>query len=76
MRLNKCKNCDFCKTIYRCRIIQSKRKLYYCTKFDKIIKLGDSCNNYLQKIEKTDLSDERFEEVINQLKCLINHYSK
>lgn len=69
-----CKNCDNLKMVYRANSmfepIYHKR---ICTKHNKIMQFQDTCDCWCKKKVKYDLSEERFEEIFEQLQYMLAH---
>ena len=71
MTCNNCKNCNFCKIVYR-KFIFDLENLYTIKK-DFIIEKNIICTNWERKVAKYDLSDKRFLEVENAIMELIEN---
>lgn len=85
--MKKCKDCRFCKVVYRDNILPFVCKKYYCEKNEMIIdNINENCSFFNANVKDYkanlitnsvyDISDERFQDIIKDLNCLIDYYQK
>ena len=75
MKARSCKNCWFCKTVYRRNGYRLQYSAiyphYYCIEKDTVIDRKNVCGKWQRKKEEYDISPQRFEEVEQDIKFLI-----
>ena len=85
--MKKCKDCRFCKVVYRDNIMPFVCKKYFCEKNEILIDdINQNCSLFqmmvkdyqtnLIKNSAYDISDERFKDIIKDLNYLIEFYKK
>ncbi len=85
--MKKCKDCRFCKVVYRDNIMPFVCKKYFCEKNEMLIDdINQNCSFFqmmakdyqtnLIKNSAYDISDERFKDIIKDLNYLIEFYKK
>ncbi|MDE5562963.1 MAG: hypothetical protein K2J01_05395 [Clostridiales bacterium] len=71
---NKCKTCDYCKSLYLMygfRFWRSKR--YFCAQRNKPIGIAGGCDTWQARIQRYDLSAQRFDEVSDDINALLRY---
>lgn len=67
-----CKNCNNCKPVYRksdCKYW--KCRLHYCILHEKITYQTCICDGWEKKIYKTELTADRFDEALCDIKAIM-----
>lgn len=75
-KTNKCKSCDYCKSVYvmfGCEFF--RRKTYYCTIQNKPISVYDGCENLKARKTEYDLSLQRIDSVIDDIEFIFNYFN-
>lgn len=68
MRSHVCKLCDNCKRLYRLEYRNYCTVKYFCTVRDRITLRDDSCENWQKRVKTDDLSPQRIDDVIADVK--------
>ena len=67
-----CGNCNNCKKIYRKYAYQyHKEKTDYCTVKEEIVSPDGACESWCKKQREYDLSPQRFDDVVKDLKAIL-----
>lgn len=69
---NKCKTCDYCKSLYTMsgfKFWRSKR--YFCAWQNKPISVYDGCEKYQARKQRYDLSAQRLAAVADDINALL-----
>ena len=74
--MSKCRDWKKKKKTYRDRISTFQAPFHYCLVQEKMVKLSYGCEHFKTKKIEYDLSEERFEEIKNQLKFLLEVYKE
>lgn len=70
MRSHICKYCDNCKRLYRFEYRNYRGIKYFCTVRNRITLRGDNCENWKKRVKVDDLSPQRIDDVIADVKRL------
>ncbi|MBD5131145.1 MAG: hypothetical protein HDT28_00905 [Clostridiales bacterium] len=74
MKTKKCKDCNFCKCVYRKAGYSFWRRYsHYCTYYDKLVKLDYDCVHFKTRKTEVDLSQYRFDGVEEDIKKLCKY---
>ncbi|MCI8413926.1 MAG: hypothetical protein HFE47_07555 [Clostridia bacterium] len=74
MKVIKCRNCDFCKLIYRkWNYHYYRTDLRYCVFRDEFTQLENSCTSGCPKKRVYDLSASRFDSAENDVALLLEY---
>ena len=65
-----CKTCGFCQLFYVRYLTYGKRKDYCCTLRDEVVDVNSCCDKWKEKVRQYDLSPQRFDEALNDVKIL------
>ena len=76
--MKKCKTCDNCKSIYRLALFRHyKCEKHYCVGRNDLTNAEGCCERWKRKRrENVDLSSGRFDEVIEDIKYLMEYFTE
>lgn len=73
----KCKNCNFCKRVYRRGLYRFwKDSFYYCLCRESLTERENGCEWWKRKITEYDLSEQRFIDAEKDIRYLSEQAEK